>query len=230
AIDIAPSRPRRTMVFVHGLGGSASQWRYQLQNFSDDSRVLAIDLRGHGQSDGPHTAYDMPSIQVDLAAALKVLGVTEKFVLVGHSFGGAIAMEYAAAHPERVERLVLIAASGEYRLPGRLALALSLPQWMLNLAFLAYAHRFISTAPHALKNMYHNALATWNGWSLMRSLTTPTLVIRGSRDKVLAAKAFEDVVRAIPNAEEVDVGASAHMVMLERREAVNRAIERFVAG
>ncbi|MEP7358254.1 MAG: AMP-binding protein, partial [Anaerolineales bacterium] len=101
---------------------------------------------------------------------------------------------------------------------------------VLNLAFLAYAHRFISTAPHALKTMYQNALAPWNGWSLMRGLALPTLVIRGSRDKVLAAKAFEDVVHAIPNAEEVDVGASAHMVMLERREAVNRAIERFVEG
>ena len=72
AIDIAPSRPRRTMVFVHGLGGSASQWRYQLQNFSDDSRVLAIDLRGHGQSDRPHAAYDMASVQADLAAAATV--------------------------------------------------------------------------------------------------------------------------------------------------------------
>ena len=80
---------------------------YQLQNFSDDSRVLAIDLRGHGQSDRPHTQYDMPSVQADLAAALKVLGVTEKIILVGHSFGGAIAMEYAAAHPERTRALIL---------------------------------------------------------------------------------------------------------------------------
>ena len=230
AIDIAPSTPRRTIVFVHGLGGSASQWRYQLQHFSDSSRAIALDLRGHGQSDRPRTEYDMPSLQGDLAAALAVLGVTGKFVLVGHSFGGAIATEFASAHPERVERLVLIAASGEYRLPARTALALRLPLWVLNLVFLVYAHRFLSVAPHALKRMYRNALAHWNGWSLMRSLTTPTLVIRGSRDKVLAAQAFEDVVRAIPNAEEVDVGASAHMVMLERREAVNRAIERFVAG
>ncbi|MEP7358107.1 MAG: alpha/beta fold hydrolase, partial [Anaerolineales bacterium] len=167
AIDIAPPRPLRTIVFIHGLGGSASQWRYQLQSFSDDSRVIALDLRGHGQSDRPHTAYDMPAIQADLAAALKVLGVSERFVLVGHSFGGAVVTEYAAAHPERVERLVLIAASGEYRLPVSTSLALSLPVWMLNLAFLAYAHRFISAAPHALKAMYRNALAPWNGWSLM---------------------------------------------------------------
>jgi long-chain acyl-CoA synthetase len=230
AIDIAPTHPRRTIVFVHGLGGSASQWRYQLQNFSDDSRVIALDLRGHGQSDHPHTEYDMPSIQADLTASLKVLGVSEPFILVGHSFGGAVAMEFAAAHPERVERLVLIAASGEFRLPASLNLALRLPVWVLELAFRAHFHRFISASPHALKTMYRNALAHWNGWSLMRSLTTQTLVIRGSRDKVLAAQAFEDVVRAIPNAEEVDVGVSAHMVMLERRQAVNRAIERFVAG
>jgi long-chain acyl-CoA synthetase len=64
----------------------------------------------------------------------------------------------------------------------------------------------------------------------LRDLQVPTLVIRGNRDRVLDARAFEDVARAVPGAEEVDVGTSGHMVMLERREAVNRAIERFVAG
>jgi len=53
------------------------------------------------------------------------------------------------------------------------------------------------------------------------------LVIRGSRDQVLDPHAYAEVARVIPKAEEVDVGASGHMVMLERREAVNRAIERF---
>ena len=230
AIDIAPDRAQRTIVFVHGFGGNARQWQYQLRKFSDDSRVIAPDLRGHGQSDKPRTDYTVPSLVSDLALALDVLEVRGKFALVGHSFGGAIITEYAAAHPDRVERLVLIASAGEYRLRLGEATGLRLPTFVLSLAFALYFNRFISATPYVMKTMYRNAVTVWNGWSLMRGLTMPTLVIRGSRDQVLSARAFEEVVRVIPNAEEVDVGASAHMVMLERREAVNRAIERFLSG
>ena len=228
AIDIAPDRPRRTMVFLHGFGGNARQWRYQLRKFSDDSRVIALDLRGHGQSDKPRTDYGMPSLLNDLVLALDVLGVEGKCVLVGHSFGCAILTEYAAAHPDRVERLVFIAGAGEFRLPPLMAFALRLPLVVLNLAFAVYVRKLIEASPYVMKTMNRNALVPWNGWSLMRGLTVPTLVIRGSRDRVLDQRAYAEVARVIPNAQEVDVGVSAHMVMLERREAVNRAIERFM--
>jgi len=61
-------------------------------------------------------------------------------------------------------------------------------------------------------------------------LTVPTLVIRGHRDYVFEAPMFERVAKSIPGADEVDIGASGHLVMLERRDAVNRAIERTLEG
>ena len=109
AIDISPDRPQRTFIFLHGFGGQASQWMYQLQAFSLENRVIGLDLRGHGLSDKPSSGYDMPRILADLDAALETLKVKGKFVLVGHSFGGAVVTEFAAAHPNRVERIVLIA-------------------------------------------------------------------------------------------------------------------------
>ena len=116
AIDIPPEHPRRTFVFLHGFGGQATQWENQLQKFSLQNRVIALDLRGHGLSDKPASGYEMACILADLEQALEVLKVIRKFVLVGHSFGGAVAAEYAAKHPERVERLVLIATAGEFKL------------------------------------------------------------------------------------------------------------------
>ncbi len=229
AIDIAPDRSRRTVVFVHGFGGQASQWRYQLQKFSDDSRAIAVDLRGHGQSDKPRTEYSMPSLVNDLVLALDVLGVDSKMVMVGHSFGCAILTEYAAAHPDRVDRLVLIAGAGEYRIPPLLRFGLRLPRWLLAAIFAVYVRNLIASPAHVMRTMYRNAVSVWNGWSTMRNLTVPVLVIRGSRDQVLDPHAYAEVARVIPKAQEVDVGSSGHMVMLERREAVNRAIERFVS-
>jgi len=231
AIDISPDRPARTMVFIHGYGGNAAQWKYQLRQFSDDSRVIALDLRGFGLSDQPAgSRYTMDEFVSDIDRALDVLGVRTPFVLLGHSFGGAIVTEYATAHPERVAKLVLIASAGEYRLNRYSRLALSLPSALLNVAHALFLKNLFASTPAVLKTMFTNNLARWNGWAMFRGLTVPTLVIRGNRDRVFESRYFEEVARAIPGAEDVDVGVSAHMVMLERRDAVNRAIERFVAG
>jgi len=228
-IDIAPERPDKTFVFLHGFGGNAAQWRYQLRHFSDSNRAIALDLRGHGYSDRPLDGYTVAQLLADLLAALDVLHVSGKFVLVGHSFGGALASEYAAAHPERVEKLILIATAGEYRLTPNLRLALKAPAPLLNLVY-PFLRRSLQAPPAILQAMHRDSLSTWNGWSVFRSLPVEALVIRGHRDRVFAKAYFEEVARAIPRAEEHDVGASGHMVMLERREAVNRAIERFVSG
>src|SRR5215813_11462992 len=116
AIDISPDHPQRTLVFIHGFGGQASQWHYQLQKFSMENRVIALDLRGHGLSDKPSRGYEMTQLLADIETALDVLKVNSKFVLIGHSFGGAIAAEYAAAHPEQIESLILIATAGQFKL------------------------------------------------------------------------------------------------------------------
>src|SRR6266498_2926200 len=133
ALDISPDHPQRTLVFLHGFGGQAEQWHYQLQKFSLENRVIALDLRGHGLSDAPASGYTMEQLIEDVETALTLLKVKGKFVLLGHSYGGAIATEYALKHPDRVERLILMATAGEFKLQPTLKLALSLPIWVLRL-------------------------------------------------------------------------------------------------
>src|SRR3990172_4626076 len=99
AIDISPDRPQFTMVFLHGFGGQAGQWKHQLRKYANANRVIALDLRGHGQSDKPAGSYTMAEIQSDLDKALAVLDAADKIVLIGHSFGGAGAADNAAPHP-----------------------------------------------------------------------------------------------------------------------------------
>jgi long-chain acyl-CoA synthetase len=229
AIDISPERPERTFVFIHGFGGQAMQWKYQLHKFALKNRVIALDLRGHGLSDKPSTGYDMPRIQLDLEIALDLLRVSTPIVLVGHSFGGAIATDFAINHPERVERLVMIATAGEFKLNPLFKLGLNLPTWSLRVIE-PFTRKWLSGPPHALKSFYLNNLSQWVGWDKFAKLNAPTLVIRGHRDVVFERPLFEKVAGSIVGADEEDIGVSGHMVMLERREAVNRAITRFLGG
>src|ERR1044071_1577039 len=229
AIDISPEHPQRTIVFIHGFGGQAEQWQYQLQKFSLENRVIALDLRGHGLSDKPNRGYDMPKLVNDLETALTLLKVKGKFVLVGHSFGGGVVTDYALKNPDRVERLILMATAGEFKLQPTLKLALSLPVWLLRL-MAPFTRKWLFAPPHVLKQFYFQNMAQWNGWEKFKSLQVPTLVIRGNRDVVFERARFEKVTASIPGAEEADIGVSGHLVMLERREAVERAIERFLSG
>lgn len=228
-IDIAPESPRRTLVFVHGYGGSARQWQRQLNHFAREDRVIAMDLRGHGASQVTRGGYRMVDLVRDLRELFSKLSIRTPVVLIGHSFGGAICVEFALEHPELVSNLVLIAAAGQYPLARRLRLALRIPVRLLNLAY-PFMRSWLKAPPQVLKSMYQKSVRDWSGWSLFSELRVPTVVIRGHRDRVFEDQYFEQVALTIPEAVDVNVGASGHMVMLERTEAVNRAIERFLGA
>jgi long-chain acyl-CoA synthetase len=183
-------------------------------------------LRGHGQSDAPFSQYTMPELVEDIRTIAEALDLPERFILVGHSFGGSICIEYAKAYPERLEKLILISTAGEYPLPrgasflSRVPAAVFRPWWK-------YRPRW-NAEIHVMKRMMLNNMRKWQGWSTLRNIQTPTLVITGERDRYFPRHVFEEVSKTIPGAEVIDVGVSKHKVQLERYSAVNRAIERFI--
>ncbi|MCL4299256.1 MAG: alpha/beta fold hydrolase [Anaerolineae bacterium] len=227
-IDIWPEGVEKTILFVHGYAGCAETWEFQINYFARAYRVVAPDLRGHGQSDAPLTQYTMPELVDDLQTIADTLNLPEKFVLVGHSFGGSICVEYANAHPERLEKLVLIATAGEYPLPRRATWAFRLPNAFFR-PWWNYRPRW-NAEIHVMKRMMLNNMRQWQGWPLLRNITTPTLIITGERDSYFPRYVFDELSKMVPGAEVYDVGSAKHKVQLERHRAVNRAIERFIAG
>jgi long-chain acyl-CoA synthetase len=225
-VDLWPEGANRTILFVHGYAGVVETWEYQINQFRQLARVIAPDLRGHGQSDAPLTNYSMEELVEDLETIADTLQLPEKFTLVGHSFGGSICVEYAVRHPERLDSLVLLTTAGEYpvqravKLLSHVPTAAFRPWWRFRPRWNADIH--------VMKRMMLNNLSTWSGWELMKRIETPTLIVTGERDRYFPREVFTRVTETIPNAEVVDIGASKHKVQLERHKAVNRAIERFI--
>ncbi|MEE9216785.1 MAG: alpha/beta fold hydrolase [Anaerolineales bacterium] len=225
-IDLWPEGVERTIVFVHGYAGVAETWEHQLNYFSRDYRVIAADLRGHGQSDAPFTSYTMPELVDDILNIADTLKLPKQFILAGHSFGGSICVEFALAHPERLEKLILVATAGEYPLPRATSLVSRIPTAAM-IPFWRYRPRW-NAEVHVMKRMLLNNMKQWNGWEMLGEISTPSMVITGERDRYFPRRVFEGVGEAISDAEMVDVGGSKHKVQLERHAAVNRAIERFI--
>lgn len=100
-------RPRGTVVAVHGLTANHTCWYPLAGALVPGWRFIAYDLRGRGDSDKPEHGYGLAEHARDLGALLDHLGLARATVM-GHSLGAAIAVWFAAHHPERVERLVLV--------------------------------------------------------------------------------------------------------------------------
>lgn len=103
------------VLFLHGLGGNASQWEHQLGHLRRKRRALAVDLRGHG-----HTAMPVDGVFTIEAMAADLKGLADslrlrRFVLAGHSAGASVAIAVAGLDPERTAGLLLIDPAGDDR-------------------------------------------------------------------------------------------------------------------
>jgi pimeloyl-ACP methyl ester carboxylesterase len=109
-LEWQPGAIDRAIVLVHGLGSSSHIWDLCAPELAarTGARVVALDQRGHGESDQPDAGYDFSTVVDDLRGFLDAVGVTEPALLVGHSWGASVVLHFAAAHPERVAGLALV--------------------------------------------------------------------------------------------------------------------------
>jgi long-chain acyl-CoA synthetase len=236
-VDAGARDAEQTIVFIHGFGGRAAYWKSQLETFATDYRVIALDLRGHGYTDTPTemegARYDVAELVGDIEAALDALRVPQQFILICHSFGGALSSWYIGQHPERVTALVIIASAVRFKLrwPGRMLLRVPprILTWLRKiLPFVGFNAARIYPPAHVVYLQNKNGLSPWDGTEYLRNIRVPTLVILGQRDILFSQSAYKEVAALIPDSEEVVIQVSAHQVMVERPDAVNRSIERFL--
>ena len=112
------------ILLLHGLAGSSETWRAAIPELSRDFRVVAPDLLGHGASAKPRGEYSLGAHANFVRDLLAVLG-HDRATIVGHSFGGGVAMQVAYQFPTRCERIVLVGSGGLGREVNSLLRALS---------------------------------------------------------------------------------------------------------
>ncbi len=237
AYETYGSGPAATLLLSHGFGSSQRAWASNVNALSAGRLCVTWDMRGHGKSDSPSApdAYSAATSVADMAALLDEVDA-DKAVLGGLSLGGYLSLAFYLAHPERVAALMLFDTGPGFRndetrqrwndranaqadrLERNGLAALGNDRWF---------HRSADGVARAARGM----LAQRDG-SVIESLpqiTVPTLVVVGADDTPFIAAA-NYMVAKIPDAKLVVIERAGHVSNVDRPEAFNTAVRRFLGG
>jgi pimeloyl-ACP methyl ester carboxylesterase len=229
-----------TVVFVHGAGGTLEQWRFQLRHLRSRWKILAMDLPGHGESqgDGCRTIEDYRNFVRDL---LDTLGITAT-VLVGHSMGGGIVQRFALAYPDRLAAIVLVGTGARLRVhpdiltsirhgdveeAGRLISQWAYSETALPATLAQGAEAFAKNRVSVLEGDF----LACDAFDVMREISgiqIPTLVVCGEDDRLTPVKYARFLQQGIPGATLATIPGAGHMVMLEKPVEFNRNLTVFL--
>ncbi len=253
ALHIEAQGCEETVVLSHGFGGSARNFRPQARALRDRYRVVLFDARGHARSEAPEVpeAYEPECFVDDVHDVLERLRV-DRAVVGGLSMGAAVALRFALTHPQRVRGLVLAAPP-----PGRsrddsgwaTGLADAIERAGLDAAGAEYVwgprsgldpgaaalvrQGFLEHPPHALVHTLRRLLAPQPSVSQLAerltALSTPTLIVVGSRD-ALSLPAARELEAALPQGRLVVIQGAGHVVNLAAPVLFNDALRNFLDG
>jgi pimeloyl-ACP methyl ester carboxylesterase len=226
------------VVFIHGAGGTHQHWLSSVRDLSL-SPTYAVDLPGHGRSEGP--GQDSIVAYGDWLVALLDTAGLEQVVLVGHSMGGGIAQDVALRHPARVAGLGLIATGARLRvMPAILDGIRQDPEATVRLIcdavfgpetppeMVRLARRQMGAIPPDVLYGDFVACDTFDVIARLGEIGAPTFVLCGSQDTLTPTKYSTYLRDRIRGATLQLVEGAGHMVMVERPEAVVQALTTFL--
>ena len=212
------------LVLVGGLGVDVAASASFTSRLAHDFRVLTFDNRRAGNTDDPGAPYSIPMMAEDTLGLMDELGIGRAH-LVGASLGGQIAMEIAAAFPERVDRLVLVstAATGTSRLRG------TPPARLVGIA--KHLHLLPGAAhqqPDFARRRQLAASAAYDGSERLGVVNAPTLILHARNDRNVAPAAALATRIGIRDAQ-IEFFRGGHMFFVSsQRDAVAARIEEFL--
>lgn len=234
-----------TVILLHGLGATKETWLPSVGALSAKYHVYAIDQLGFGHSAKPTAEYKIGT-WVDFLQGFLAAQKLEKATLVGNSLGGWIALDFTLQHPEMVDKLVLVDSAGlTWRQGGKMI--------DLNPATIAATRTLLESLFYDKKMVtdqfvmqaFTNHMRNSDGYTIQRTMAglaqasfdddklktmrTPTLVVWGREDELLAVESAERFHVGIPGARLVVFDHCGHVPQIEKPEEFNRAVLDFLA-
>lgn len=240
-----------TIVFVHGAALDHSVWALQSRYFAHHgANVLAVDLPGHGRSEG-NGLTSVRAIADWIVALLDAVGVA-RAALVGHSMGSLAALDAAGRYPQRVARLALLAPSVPMPVSDILLAAAKAND---HVAYELITGWSFSDAHQLGGNAQPGVWMTANGLRLMErtrpgvlyadlracheydaglpaaaGVRCPVLVIAGQRDQMALARNMQSLIAALGDKRVITIAGCGHSLMIEAPDAVLDALRTFLAA
>lgn len=213
----------KPLILLHGNGEDGSYFKHQINCFSADYRVIAIDTRGHGQSSRGEKPFTIVQFAEDLHDFMDEKGIA-KAILLGFSDGGNIALTFALKYPERVERMIV---DGANLFPRGVK---PLYQWPIEIGY-RIAKLFAKKSDKAKQNAEMLGLMVnephIDPVELTR-LTMPVLVVAGTKDMIKESHT-RLIHKSLPNAQ-LAILDGDHFVANKNAEAFNKAVKEFLGS
>jgi len=234
-----PSTPRPdlgALVLVHGFGDSAETWSLVLPRLRSERRILAPDLAGFGRTPIPAEGMSFSVLTDYLSRFLDAVGA-QKIALVGNSLGGAVAIRYAAEHPERVDHLFLLDSAG---LHGEATIAVVQPKTreearrtIRNVSGTDFRHlpRFIlddvvRRAQEPARQQYRDSGEPTDVLRYFPRIEAPTTIVWGERDGLIPTEHADRMHEAIEGSELIVLPDTGHVPQLQAPRRVADIINR----
>ena len=241
------------ILLVHGYPLNRTMWDAQVSGLSQDFRVIAPDLRGHGESDAPTGTYSVDIFADDLRALLDHLNM-QQVTLVGFSLGGYIAFAFQRKYASRLHALVLADTRPQADTPegkqGRENTAQTVLKDGVAGVAQATAPRMLAPAtvqnhPNVVERVRSIMASTSvNGYvgdlrglaerpdstATLALISCPTLIVVGEQDAVTPPGDSQAMARAIKNTTLVTIPNAGHLSPMEQPQAFNDALRAFLQG
>jgi len=253
----APTAP--ALIMLHGVTGHARTWDEEAAALASRYRVLALDQRGHGDSDpAPHADYTVAAMSADLTTFADSLRITRASI-VGLSMGGRVAIAFAGQAPQRVERLVVVDIGPDISEAGLVrvgTLMAKSPELFTSVDHALAFHRvtnplyteamLLHRVQHGTKPVeggftwkYDRGLreavrsGTWRDpidlWPLWRGIACPILLVRGGDSDVLSPEIAKRMVEENPNTRLAEIAGAGHTVPGDQPLAFRTLLNEFLA-
>ena len=240
---IAGSADKPTILILHGWGSSSDSWvKVQEMLSAKGYQVIVPDLPGFGKTSAPNSIWGVKEYVEFVNKFAGQLGL-KKFVLVGHSFGGQTAIQFAVQHPEKVEKLVLIAAAGVRRTPGAakklVMTAAKLVSFLLylvpfedlrnnmkNAMYMALRRRDYMKTQGIMRDVFKKVI-TQDLTAKFSKISVPTLLLWGDKDEMTPIQDAYLTQELIPNSKLEIIPGAKHALNFQAPEKLSESIALF---